>query len=48
MVSSKLSLEKFRCRHVVNVHFPCNWNVHGFCGVDARRCEVKSLGVSSL
>jgi len=45
---SKLSLEKLMCRHRADVHFPCNWNFKGFCGVEAHKCEVKSWGVSSL
>lgn len=33
------------CRHLneVTLVLPCNWVFAGFCGVDARKCDIRVL-----
>jgi hypothetical protein len=36
-------MEKYSCRHFAAKTIPCNWCVHGLCGIDARLCLIKSV-----
>ena len=36
------------CRHFEGeLHLPCNWVKDGFCGVDAKKCDITILGAKS-
>jgi len=35
------SMYVVECRRGHRVTIPCNWNVGGYCGVDARPCVYK-------
>jgi hypothetical protein len=32
--------QQLKCRHRADARLPCNVCVGGFCGVDARKCQV--------
>ena len=34
--------DRYKCRHRDGfTSLPCNWVVAGFCGADARKCQIE-------
>jgi hypothetical protein len=38
-----ICLVECACRYSDDIELPCDWMSDGFCGADARKCDVKAV-----